>query len=110
MANRDRFFVDRIDIQRSTTTRQSSGASTIDWAPVGSNVPCSIQPSTVQQQQLYGRQDLPLAHTIYMAPTQEVDERDRVVIGGLYFEVVAVDAPTTTYQWAKTVFVVRQKK
>lgn len=79
----------RADVQRAVRTTAATGVSTITWTTIAQDVMCSVQPVSVQQDMLQGRETLPYSHVVYVEASQDIDDTDRLVIGTTAYEVVS---------------------
>lgn len=91
----NRWLIDTCTIQRSTSTRTSAG-TTVTWADLATNVPCSVQPGGVSGEASGARGGITAqADWVIRLPAgQDVTVKDRIVYGARTFEVQMVEAKT----------------
>lgn len=82
-------------IQRSTGTQSESGYPEDNFAAVGT-VACRILPLSRQAQQMVANQELGRSYyTASLAYTATVRDGDRIVAGGVTYEVAQIDNDRT---------------
>jgi head-tail adaptor len=83
-------------IQRAVETRTDQGGTRQTWADLATGVPCrldvlrGLQINASNEKEIDGALGVVMDYTLYLKHTQDITEKDRVILGGHMFEVQAV--------------------
>lgn len=85
-------LTDVCSISRPTDTADAFGGQARTWSTVAASVPCRIAPETRRpvEEGREGRFAVIGDYVVTLPAGQDVTERDRIVIGGVTYEVLGV--------------------
>ena len=83
-------------VQRAAESRTAQGGTRQMWSDLATGVPCrldvlrGLQVRAGNEQEINGALGAALDYTLYLKYNQDIAEKDRVILGGHTFEVLAV--------------------
>jgi head-tail adaptor len=94
MTTTPRHLLDQtVSIQRRTISRDANGAPVETWAAHLSSIPARVQPQAGSESNLYGAERARRPVTVFVAGGQDILERDRVLWGTRYLDILSVKDP-----------------
>ncbi len=85
-------LVDRCDLQQRQELQDGSGGYTEDWATGYQSVPCRMAARRGTERFLAGKELVEGTWILTMGFGQQIVEADRVIHGGVFYEVIFVDS------------------
>jgi head-tail adaptor len=92
----DALLADTCTIRRAAESRTAQGGTRLTWSDLATGVPCRLDVlrgltiNASNEKEIDGALGVALDYTLYVKHTQDITEKDRVILGGHTFEVQAV--------------------